>query len=59
LPDERQAAITRDKNALGGLDVELTPQVLLRIERAVPADAVVGTRYGAPLMKYLDSELSA
>jgi aryl-alcohol dehydrogenase-like predicted oxidoreductase len=42
--------------AFGALDVELTPDDLAKIERAVPAEAVAGTRYDARQMAALDSE---
>jgi aryl-alcohol dehydrogenase-like predicted oxidoreductase len=42
--------------ALGALDLELTPGELVRIEQAVPAGAVGGDRYDAPQMSMLDSE---
>ena len=42
--------------SLGALAVTLTPGDLTRIESAVPADAVAGTRYGEPQMRMLDSE---
>ena len=42
--------------ALGALDVMLSPAELARIEAAMPAGAVAGERYGAPLMAHLDSE---
>jgi aryl-alcohol dehydrogenase-like predicted oxidoreductase len=42
--------------AFGALDVELTPDHLAKIERAVPAEAVAGTRYDARQMAALDSE---
>lgn len=45
--------------ALGALDVSLTPDDLARIERAVPASAAAGDRYPTPLMKHLDSERSS
>ena len=41
---------------LAALAIALTADDLTRIERAVPPDAVAGTRYAAPLMKMLDSE---
>jgi aryl-alcohol dehydrogenase-like predicted oxidoreductase len=43
-------------NAIGALDVQLSPADLVRIEAAVPASAVAGERYGAALMTHLDSE---
>ncbi len=42
--------------ALGALELELTPEDLERIELAIPPDAVAGDRYGAPQMAGLDSE---
>jgi aryl-alcohol dehydrogenase-like predicted oxidoreductase len=42
--------------ALGALDVRLTPEDVVRIEQAVPASAVAGTRYDARGMSMLDSE---
>lgn len=44
------------EEALGALDIELSPDEVNNIERAAPADAVHGTRYPAPLMAHLDSE---
>ena len=42
--------------ALGALDVRLTPNDLAAIERAVPKGAASGTRYAAAQMAHLDSE---
>jgi aryl-alcohol dehydrogenase-like predicted oxidoreductase len=42
--------------ALGALELELTPQDLAAIERAVPPGAAAGDRYHAPQMAALDSE---
>jgi aryl-alcohol dehydrogenase-like predicted oxidoreductase len=42
--------------ALGALEVTLTPEDLSRIEEAVPAGAAAGTRYDAHQMTLLDSE---
>jgi aryl-alcohol dehydrogenase-like predicted oxidoreductase len=42
--------------ALGALDLALSAEDLARIERAVPAKAVAGTRYDARQMGMLDSE---
>jgi aryl-alcohol dehydrogenase-like predicted oxidoreductase len=44
--------------ALGALDVTLTPEDLSAIERAVPPGAAAGDRYGAQQMALLDSERS-
>ena len=42
--------------ALGALDVPLSPEELARIEQAVPADAARGERYAPEQMAMLDSE---
>jgi aryl-alcohol dehydrogenase-like predicted oxidoreductase len=42
--------------SLGALPVTLTPRLLARIEAAVPAEAVAGSRYDAVAMAHLDSE---
>jgi aryl-alcohol dehydrogenase-like predicted oxidoreductase len=42
--------------SLGALDVELSPEDMERIERAMPASAVAGTRYDERQMRMLDSE---
>ncbi len=42
--------------AIGALDVTLSARELSRIEEAVPASEVAGTRYDAHQMKHLDSE---
>jgi aryl-alcohol dehydrogenase-like predicted oxidoreductase len=42
--------------SLGALDIDLSPADVARIEEAVPADAVAGTRYGEDQMRVLDSE---
>ena len=44
------------RDAIGALDVKLSPADIARIENAMPADAVAGDRYGAALMTHLDSE---
>jgi aryl-alcohol dehydrogenase-like predicted oxidoreductase len=43
-------------DALGGLEVQLSPADVAAIEAAVPADAIAGSRYPTPLMATLDSE---
>lgn len=43
--------------ALGALDVTLSPQDLQAIERAVPKDAAAGQRYAPEQMAHLDSEV--
>jgi aryl-alcohol dehydrogenase-like predicted oxidoreductase len=42
--------------ALGALELQLSPADLAAIEAAVPLDAAAGERYPAPLMVHLDSE---
>ncbi|CAA9214491.1 MAG: Oxidoreductase, aldo/keto reductase family [uncultured Craurococcus sp.] len=42
--------------ALGALDIALTPEEVARLEAAVPAEAVAGARYDAHSMAALDSE---
>ena len=42
--------------ALGALDVTLSPADLAAIERAVPKDAAAGARYPEMAMAQLDSE---
>ena len=44
------------QEALGALEVELTPEDLDRIEQAIPPDAAAGDRYMAAQMADLDSE---
>jgi aryl-alcohol dehydrogenase-like predicted oxidoreductase len=44
------------EESLRALEVKLSAEELARIEAAVPADAVAGTRYDAHQMKMLDSE---
>jgi aryl-alcohol dehydrogenase-like predicted oxidoreductase len=44
------------KEALGALDVKLTPDDFARIEQAVPAAAVAGTRYLPAVLAHMDSE---
>ena len=44
------------RDAVGALDITLSPADIARIERAMPVDAVAGDRYGAALMTHLDSE---
>jgi aryl-alcohol dehydrogenase-like predicted oxidoreductase len=44
------------QESLGALVVELSPEDLARIESALPASAVAGTRYGEDQMRVLDSE---
>lgn len=44
------------KEGVGALDVVLSSQDLARIEKAVPATAAAGDRYGAAVMAHMDSE---
>jgi aryl-alcohol dehydrogenase-like predicted oxidoreductase len=41
---------------LGALEVKLTPDEMAAIEKAIPANAVAGTRYDPSQMRVLDSE---
>lgn len=45
--------------ALGALELTLTPDDLAQIEAAVPAGSAAGDRYAPHLMKHLDSERSS
>jgi aryl-alcohol dehydrogenase-like predicted oxidoreductase len=47
---------TQLAESLGALQVELSPADLARVEEAVPASAVAGTRYDSHQMTMLDSE---
>jgi aryl-alcohol dehydrogenase-like predicted oxidoreductase len=47
---------TRLNEALGALAVHLDPEATARLEAAMPADAVAGTRYADYAMAHLDSE---
>lgn len=47
---------TQLSESLAALDVKLLSADLIRIEEAIPASAVAGTRYDAHQMKMLDSE---
>ncbi|MFI6812194.1 aldo/keto reductase [Nonomuraea sp. NPDC050328] len=51
-------ARTRERlaEALGALDLALTPADLAAVEAAVPAGAAAGSRYGEAQMAHLDSE---
>jgi aryl-alcohol dehydrogenase-like predicted oxidoreductase len=50
---------TQLAESLKALDLTLSPQDLAQLERAIPADAVAGTRYGEEQMRWLDSEKRA
>ena len=50
---------TQLTESLGALQVTLTPAELARVEEAVPAAAVAGSRYDEHQMRILDSERSA
>jgi len=45
--------------SLGALEVTLSAEEVARIEEAVPAAAVAGSRYGEDQMRVLDSERSS
>jgi aryl-alcohol dehydrogenase-like predicted oxidoreductase len=47
---------TQLTESLAALQVQLSPSELVRIEEAIPASAVAGTRYDEHQMKVLDSE---
>jgi len=47
---------TQLTESLGALGIELSPADLARIEEAVPASAIAGTRYDQNQMRMLDSE---
>jgi aryl-alcohol dehydrogenase-like predicted oxidoreductase len=47
---------TQLTESLAALQVQLSPSELARIEEAIPASAVAGTRYDEHQMKMLDSE---
>jgi aryl-alcohol dehydrogenase-like predicted oxidoreductase len=47
---------TQLRDALGALDIKLTPDEVAQLEGAIPAHAVAGTRYAEPQMRMLDSE---
>lgn len=44
------------EEAIGALDIRLSADELAHLEKAVPAEAVAGTRYQAQQMAHLDSE---
>ncbi len=48
--------VPRLQEALGALDVELTPAHLAALTTAIPRDAAMGTRYPDVQMAFLDSE---
>ena len=50
---------TQLAESLKALDLKLTSDDLSLIERAVPANAVAGTRYAEKQMRWLDSEKPA
>ena len=47
---------TQLDESLAAVAIELSANDLARIEEAIPADAVAGTRYDAHQMRMLDSE---
>jgi aryl-alcohol dehydrogenase-like predicted oxidoreductase len=49
---------TQLEDALGALDIHLTAADMTRMEEAIPASEVAGTRYDAFQMQHLDSERS-
>jgi aryl-alcohol dehydrogenase-like predicted oxidoreductase len=49
----------RLEESLGAIELKLSPEDLARMEAAVPAEAVAGTRYSEDQMAWLDSERAA
>lgn len=47
---------TQLEEALGAVNIALTPADLARIEEAIPASEVAGSRYSEEQMRVLDSE---
>jgi aryl-alcohol dehydrogenase-like predicted oxidoreductase len=47
---------TQLKESLAAVHIDLTPEELARIEEAIPASGVAGTRYGEQQIGMLDSE---
>lgn len=47
---------TQLAESLGALELKLSPEELARIESAIPAGGVAGTRYAEEQMRWLDSE---
>jgi aryl-alcohol dehydrogenase-like predicted oxidoreductase len=47
---------TQLNEAIGALDVVLSPEDIARVETAVPPSAAAGTRYAEPQISHLDSE---
>jgi len=47
---------TQLSEALGALEIRLSPEEIARVEERVPASAVAGTRYDEHQMRILDSE---
>jgi hypothetical protein len=47
---------TQLADSVGALGVQLSPEEIARIEAAIPADAVAGTRYDERQMRMLDSK---
>jgi aryl-alcohol dehydrogenase-like predicted oxidoreductase len=47
------------QDALGALELKLMPQDFAELEKAIPPDAIAGTRYDENQMRWLDSERKA
>jgi predicted oxidoreductase len=56
--DESESIATIHAALDAGINM-LDPEDLAQIERAIPADAVAGTRYAEEQMRWLDSEKPA
>jgi aryl-alcohol dehydrogenase-like predicted oxidoreductase len=54
IPGARKVA--QIEEALGALDIRLTPDEIARLEEALPASQIVGERYDKHAMTHLDSE---
>ena len=50
---------TQLADAVRALDLKLSPQELAELEKAIPPDAIAGTRYDENQMRWLDSERKA
>ena len=47
------------EDAVRALELTLSPQEVAELEKAIPPDAVAGTRYDENQMRWLDSERKA
>jgi len=56
LPLLGMRTVRQVEEALGALELKLSGEEIVRLERALPAEAVAGTRYDKVAMTHLDSE---